>query len=260
MKRVVVPPGGAFRTPGQLRNHPLKTVDQPNERVCPHRALGRCLAHILAGEAGLGTGVKVNMDQGPRTQVRSSRQQAAGQIQGDSVDMGTQQPLQPYVHPAHQQQGCQKMLAELTIGRPRPSLRESFKGKAVNENGAAASELHIVGAGIFEAHLVLQGDSLDFEREQGGVFELTETPLVGIRYEANPLRADDPIGLGGIEWGLVDLLVGNEHTVPDKPVVETRTHQLLIVRLEGPIDLAEQSTVALEEKPARVSEGAGECP
>jgi len=110
------------------------------------------------------------------------------------VKVASKQLPQPDVSVTHQGQRRQEVLAELPVGYPRAALPVPLEGKRVDKDRLAFHELHVVGAAILEGHPELEGFPLDVERGEGCVFELAETPLIGVGYERYLLGPYDLVG------------------------------------------------------------------
>ncbi len=87
-----------------------------------------------------------------RPPSRTEREEGGRQVEGDPVQVDPQQLGQPDVPKAHQRERRQEMLAILTVGRPRFPFDGPAQGQGVDEDGPAAQELDVVGAGIDKGH------------------------------------------------------------------------------------------------------------
>lgn len=104
------------------------------------------------------------------------------------------------------------MLAELPVGDPGPAFEDLLKGEGVNEDGLAFPELNIVRAAIFERHPKPKRFPLNLQSAQRRLFELAETPFVGIGDEGYGFGLDDSVGFLGGGASPVDLSVGHEQS------------------------------------------------
>jgi len=149
------------------------------------------------------------------------------------------------------------MLAELAVSHPWRAFLVGREGQGIDEYGVALMELDVVGAGVLQAHTLLQGQTLDAQGGQGGVLQLGKAPLVGITDESHGIgfeNFDRFVAARQIEGGLT---VGNEQAFSGQEVIQPGFLQQIVVRSVGPIDLAEERSLMMEKESARVTERGG---
>ncbi len=153
------------------------------------------------------------------------------------------------------------MLAELTVRLPRPSLDVALERERVDQDGVAIEELRVVRARVTEHEAVLQRALLCVERQQRGILQLAEAPLVRVGDEGHSPRPQhgERVRRGGEAW--IGGLVGNEQPVARELVVEARGEEGLEFLAETVVDLAIERAFARVDEAARVAERAvDECP
>ena len=143
----------------------------------------------VVGVATLGPRVKVDVRSEAQREARAARQQVGREVEGDAVEVVAQQASEPDVHPRHERQRGQEVLAELAIGDPRPACLGTLEGERVDEHRPAALELDVVGGGVAQRHARLGGQRLRAQGQERGVLELAEGPLVGVGDEVERLPA-----------------------------------------------------------------------
>ena len=167
--------------------------------------------------APLGASVQVEVRQQAEVQPGPPRQQLAGQVERDAVRVGPQQARQPDVALGDQRQRRQEVLAELAIRDPRRAVLVRLERERIDEDRPGLAELDVVGGGVLELPAVGHRVELGVERQQRGVAQLAERPLVGIADELDPLGPDDGVRLGAL--GALDRhgLVRDEPTAGEEP-------------------------------------------
>jgi hypothetical protein len=93
------------------------------------------------------------------------------------------------------------MLAELAVGDPRPARLRRLERQVVDVDRSRTEELDVVRARVAEGQPDLERGLLDLEREECGVPELAERPLVRVGDERDRRGPDDAgRGRGGREF------------------------------------------------------------
>ena len=235
---VIRAPFGSARLPGERQDgffQPVEDVQQRRLAQFHRRGLGGLPVAVLP----LRPGVQVQVHRQPaEPQPGLARQQHAGQIQRNAVQVNAQELGQADIHHRSQRQGRQEVLAELTVGVPGGALLVEVEGERIDEQRFSIDELDIVRAGVFEHHTVFQRGARAGQRQQRGVFELRETPLIRVRNEGHLFRADDPVSQRGVSSGRVYLFVPDQHTLQGERVINTSAHQFFIRLLVSFIHLA----------------------
>ena len=90
-----------------------------------------------------------------------------------------------------QEQRIQKLLAELSVPRPRLTGLIRGEGPQVDEARRGSEPLDVVRRGILERHPVVESRQRDIELEERRILEHSERPLVGIRDERDRFVFED---------------------------------------------------------------------
>src|ERR1700722_20343325 len=197
-----------MRLPFERGNRCPKAVHDPKQSVPAYLTLHAALAPGLVDS--LGPRMEMNVHQQPRIESGAKRQQAACQINRNSIDKIPHQMSQPDVDLAHQRQWRQEMLAKLPIRRPRRAFAIEFKRKGVDQNGTQAHELDVEAAAILQGHPARKSPALNIQGSQCRRLELTEAPFIGIGDKLNSIRLDDLVGMSRIRRRDLDLAVRNQ--------------------------------------------------
>ena len=205
----------------------------------------------------LGAGVQSDVRCDAQSQPCPGRQQLGREVERDAVDEVSQQGTEAHVAVGHQRQWGQEVLTELAVGDPRRAGRRSLERKAVDEQRAPTMELDVEGACVLEREAGGHRRVLDVQRQQGGILQLAEGPLVGVGDELEGLGADDRhrvVRTGRQVEGCV--LVRDQTLGLDQARQQAR-------RLEGlpfleirAVDLPQQDAVAPVDEAAWISERA----
>ena len=128
--------------------------------------------------ASLRSGVQVKVGSQAGAEPRAPRQQLACQVERNPVHELRQQQPEARVASRHQRQRREEVLTELAVRLPRRVRVEPLEGEGVDQDRPTIRELDVVGAGVAQGHAVLLGERLGLERQQGGILQLGEGPLV----------------------------------------------------------------------------------
>ena len=167
-------------------------------------------------------GMQVDVRSEAEREARAPRQQARREVERHAVEVVAQEPAEADVDARHERQRGQEVLAELAVGDPRPARLAALEGERVDEHRSAGLELHVVGGRVAQGHARLRGRRLDAQRQERGVLELAEGPLVGVGDELERLGPDDAVGRRCCRQRRVDLLVGDDEAVATQALVEAR--------------------------------------
>ena len=194
------------------------------------------------------------MHQQAGPEARAPREQPRREVERDAVQMALQQRAQADIGVGHDRQRRQEVLAELAIAHPRKARLVALERQGVDERGATLVQLKVACAGVLERQAVVQRPPLHMQGCQGGSLELRERPLEGIGNELELRGPDDGCGIGRGGEAQLDGLVRDEEAVLDETGVKPRVHQGGKGCLVGPVDLAEERAIALEDEARRVAE------
>ena len=149
------------------------------------------------------------------------------------------------------------MLAELAVGDPRRTLVERLERERIDQDGPGIAELDVVRRRVLELPAFGHRVELRVERQERGIAQLAEGPLVRIADELDLLGPDDRVGVGAL--GLLDRdgLVRDEPVTVDEPLLERARLEGVPLRRETALDLAVGLAVLPEDEAARVAERAG---
>ena len=197
----VVGPLGAGRLPAQPLDRATQVPDEaleplPADPGSPRRV--DVAVVLVAGIPPLGSGVEVDVRQQAEVEPGPPRQQAAGEIQRDPVGVGTEQAREPDVASGDQRQRSQEVLAELAVGDPRRALVERLERERIDQDGPGIAELDVVRRRILELPAFGHRLELRVERQERGIAQLAEGPLVRIADELDLLGPDDGVGVGAL--------------------------------------------------------------
>jgi hypothetical protein len=120
----------------------------------------------------------VNVQQQARVSPGARRQERAPELQGNAVEVLAQHEPQARVAHRHERERHQEVLAKLLVRGPRCAVAVALERERVDEDGTPGRELHAVSARVAKHEACLERAQLDIEREQGGVAQLTEAPLL----------------------------------------------------------------------------------
>ena len=179
------------------------------------------------------------------------------QVQGQAVEVLSQQEPEPHVAVGHQRERGEEVLAELPVRHPRPALHEVFERERVDQDRAPAVELHVVRGGVAERHPVIHRRRLHAQREERRIAQLGEAPLVRIgdeRHELGTQHAGGPPFSGQRRV----LLVRDQESGVVKGRSQARGLEPPEVLGRRRVDVAVQDAVAAEDVAARVAERTGD--
>ena len=108
----------------------------------------------------------------------------------DAVDRAAQPGVEGHALRRLEQQRVEVEHAELPVAHPRLALANALEGAHVHEGGERALELHVVGRGVLQDHVVLEGGQQQVELQERRVLQHRERPLVRIRDERDALVAE----------------------------------------------------------------------
>ncbi len=241
---VVVGPLGSVGNPVQRLNRGPQTIEQTQQR--PPREPTRLSDHVCFLTIRLlCPGVPVEVDQQPGIEFGPPRQEPAGQVEREAVEVEPKQRHNPGVDVAHQGERREEVLAELAVGHPGLAFLVDLEGKRVDQDGLSRDELDVEGAGVLEREAGGDGPLLDVQGPERGGLELAKAPLVGIRDERDGIRLENPMTDRRVKCGLGDLAVGDQPAVGDQRLVETGLDPAVIDGLIRPVDLTEQDTLTV---------------
>ena len=181
-----------------------------------------------------------------------------GQVEREAVEVDAEELAQPDVPQRHQGEGGQEMLAVLAIGGPGLAFDGLAQGQGVDEDGPAAPELDVVGAGVDQRQAPPQGALFDLQGGQRGVLELAEAPLVGIGDERDLLGADQLVDiLAALEDGR-RLFVRHEKARGGELLIEPRGHEPVIMGPARGKDGPMEDAAAAEDETRGIAERGGE--
>ena len=189
----VVGPRRLLALPGEPGDHPLEPAQLGVDEARPEAGLLELGADVAipvgVGVAPLGPGEQADVEEDVPVQAGRPVEHRRGDLGLDAVDRPAQERLERDVAQRRHQQRVQEQLAELAVPRPRLARAEPFERADVDEDGAGADELDVVGRGVLRQHLLgerLPGQS---QLEQGGVAEHGERPLVRVGHDRDTLVA-----------------------------------------------------------------------
>src|SRR5262249_9497932 len=105
-----------------------------------------------------------------------------------------------------------EVLAELPISDPCLATID-LERQSVDQNRPPVVKWKVKRAAIFQGHPALERASLNFERDERGILERTETPLPWIGDELHTLRTQRRVGPIRLERQIVrDFLVRNKQS------------------------------------------------
>ncbi len=192
------------------------------------------------------------MEQGARAQPGRPGQKRAAKIEGNAVQVVAQHRAAAHVTGAHQPERQQEVLAELLVSVPRRPVLMGLKGQGVDEDRAAAAELHVVCARVAQGEPASQREKLEVEREQGGVLELAEGPFVRVGDEGEAFRLEYRVGSRAGRELDPYLPMGHEQVRFDQLSVESRRDTGVERGRERLVDLPVEGPVSPEDEPAGV--------
>jgi hypothetical protein len=161
------------------------------------------------------------------------------------------------VSPRHERERRQELLAELAVGDPRGPVDVRLEREEVDEDGLAVPELDVVGGRVAERPAGIERLELDVERQQRGVAQLAERPLVRVRDELERFGPQDDPGIGGRGQLLRRLDPWDQPALLDQRRGKPAPDEGPPVLRERLTDLAEEDAVAAVNEPARVTIRAG---
>src|SRR5262245_44278824 len=98
---------------------------------------------------------------------RPAGQEPAHEVEGDPVDLRSEEPAHPDVAPGHQRQRPEEVLAELAIGDPRSAGLVGLEREMVDVHRAGAEELDVERARVAQREALAQGGELEIEGQEG---------------------------------------------------------------------------------------------
>ena len=197
------------------------------------------------------------MGQQAEVEPRAPRQQARGEVERDPVDLGAQQVREAHVAPRHQREGRQEVLAELAVRDPRRAVLVGLERERVDQDRAAGAELDVERRGVAQRPAVGERVELGVERQERGVAQLPERPLVRVADELDRLGRDDARGrrAPGRARGTP---LRRAAAVPARSAAASSALPAKRIPFGGEalLDLAVRASVAPEDEPAGVAERA----
>src|SRR5690606_10512694 len=143
------------RRPGAFAPLPPEGLDQIPQLldVGPDQLGGEpCLrqgaADLLSGEPRLGPGLAAAVEDGSRGRLAAGGQQTPHLGAGGAFGVAPQPRLERNPAPRLHQEGVEELAAELAVADPGLALAVLLERSDVDELGAAADELDVVGRGV----------------------------------------------------------------------------------------------------------------
>ena len=204
----------------------------------------------------LRSGVQMDVRGEPGRPAGAARQELAGKVERDAVDVGSQQEPEPAVATRHEGERREEMLAELAVGLPRLVGSGPLERERVDHDRPSAQKLDVVGARIAERHPVLAGERLRRQGQQRGILQLRERPFERVGDEADLLGPDHGHG-PGLEGQIEGRrLVRDQDALGQQGGVEAGGLEGGPVIGEALIHLPIEDAAATEDEPAGVAVGA----
>ena len=186
-----------------IRSPPADSSFRPSSRLVQQSGLAAAAdppragrLDRLVGVPPLGPCVEVDVARQAESQPGPPRQEPAREVERDAVEVVAQEHPEPDVALGHQGERAEEVLAELAVRHPR-RLGSARSNDRVSIRSAGRAVLDVVGGRVLQDVTRRRAPAPQVERQQGGVLELAERPLVRIRDELDRLGPDDRAAVPG---------------------------------------------------------------